>query len=188
MKKISSGLVVAFLLSLIGGCAGSTALWTDEKEMESARHWDILANDLANRINNELVRKKMFSTSVHVRHSCGTPNSCGPGQTYPFDEGFHDLLISQLVNFGVHTTDSPEHADLFIDYKVQVIHNKGQYEIIITTSIAQANQYLVRFSDIYTIPNSDFWQYRKISPAPQIRLTGPAAPPPAAHPQKTTPL
>jgi hypothetical protein len=236
MKKFGVHLAVAAILSLCAGCSGGTVLWSSEKEMESVRHWNVLANDVANRINNELMRRKRYTTSVHVRHSCGTPNNCGPSQTYPFDEGFHDLLTSQLVNFGVQTMVSPQKADLLIDYKVQVVyhagqwqawswpkpgalvalaagisvirdapwelvagvaaidvfranyHDSGQYEVIITTSIAENDRYLMRFSDIYTIPNSTFWHYRKTTPAPEIRLTGPANATPAVQSQKTTSL
>ena len=66
--------------------------------------------------------------------------------------------------------------------------DNGQYEVIITTSIAQGNRYLLRYSDIYTIPNSDFWQYRKSTPAPEIKLTGPGGRMPIGLPQKTTSL
>jgi hypothetical protein len=237
MKKFGIYIAVVGMLAFFSGCSKGTSLWSGEKDMETARHWNVLANDVANRINSELVRKKMFTTPVHVRHSCGTPNNCGPSQTYPFDEGFHDLLTSQLVNFGVHTMVSPEHAQLLVDYKVQVVyhsgdwqswswpkpgvlvalaagisvlrdapwelvagaaaidvfrtnyHDNGKYEVIITTSIAQGNRYLMRFSDIYTIPNNDFWQYRKTTPAPEIQLTGPAAgSPPATKNKKRTSL
>lgn len=227
--------LVIFLIQ-IGGCSGGTSIWSSEQNMDSARHWNILANDVANRINNELVRKKMFSTTVHVRHSCGTPNNCGQSDTYPFDEGFYDLLTSQLVNFGVHTLASPEHADLFVDYKVQVVYHAGewqtwswpkpgvltalaagitvlrdapwalvagaatfdvfranyrdagQYEVIITTSIARGDLYLIRYSDIYTVPNNEFWQYRKSTPAPEIRLSGPSMTMPVDRSRKAASL
>lgn len=236
MKLPGIRIAVAMSLILLAGCSGGSSMWSNDKELDSVRQWNVLANDVAHRINGELMRKKMYSTSVHVRHSCGTPDNCGPSQTYPFDEGFHDLLTSQLVNFGVHTLVGPEKADLLIDYKVQVVYHSGewqawkwpkpgvmtalsagimvlrdapwglvagaaafdvfranyqdngQYEVIITTSIAQGNRYLLRYSDIYTIPNSDFWQYRKSTPAPEIKLTGPGGRMPIGLPQKTTSL
>jgi len=236
MKAFGLKILLLLLLASLAGCARGGSWFSDEKEMDSARHWNILANDVANRINNELIRKKQYTAAIHVRHSCGTPNNCGPGGTYPFDEGFHDLLTSQLVSFGIHTQITPEHADLLVDYKVQVVYHAGQwqawdwpkpgvatalaagimvlrdapwgmvaaagavdmfranyqdngeYEVIITTSITQGQRYVMRFSDIYTIPNMDFWQYRKTSPAPEIKLTGPTRPSPPPPTKKSTAL
>lgn len=220
-------------LGLITGCTrGQRAGWGGQEEMESVAQWNVLANDVANRINNELIRQKQLTATVHVRHSCGTPNNCGPGETYPFDEGFHDLLTTQLVNFGINTVLAPENADLLVDYKVQMIYHSsdweswkwpkpgvltvltagvvafydapweiipaagavdmfranyrdnGFYEVIITTSIVNNTRYVMRFSDIYYVNNADLWQYRKASPATQIRLTGPPGFPSPATVQK----
>ena len=229
MHISSRHLLLLLVLASLVGCAKGPSWFSGEKEMDSARQWNVLANDVANRINDELIRKKQYNASIHVRNGCATPNNCGPGETSAFDEGFHDLLTSQLVSFGIHTQTSAEHADLLVDYKVQVVYHagewqawswpkpgvatalsagimvlrdapwslvaaagaydlfranyrdSGQYEVIITTSITQSSRYVMRFSDIYTIPNMDFWQYRKTTPAPEIRLTGPtrpASPPP----------
>ncbi|MGE4560361.1 MAG: hypothetical protein AB7E77_09175, partial [Desulfobulbus sp.] len=127
-------------------------------------------------------------------------------------------------------------ADLFVDYKVQVVYHAGewqtwnwpkpgvltalaagitvlrdapwalvagaatfdvfranyrdagQYEVIITTSIARENLFLIRYSDIYTIPNNEFWQYRKSTPAPEIRLTGPSTTTPVERGRKAASL
>lgn len=236
MKAFGLQILLLLLLAPLAGCSKGTSWFSAEKEMESARQWDVLANDVANRINDELIRKKQYTASIHVRHSCGAPNSCGPGNTYPFDEGFHDLLTSQLVNFGINTQTTPEHAQLLVDYKVQVVYHagewqawnwpkpgvatalaagimvlrdapwglvaaaaavdvfranyqdNGQYEVIITTSITQGQRYVMRFSDIYTIPNMDFWQYRKTTPAPEIRLTGPVRSTPPVPTKTSTSL
>lgn len=91
--------------------------------MQAAHHWDVLANDVANQINNELIRKGYIETPVHVRYSCGLPDNCGPGETFPFDEGFNDLLTTQLVNFGVPTMPAKEEAGLDVEYKVQVLYH-----------------------------------------------------------------
>jgi hypothetical protein len=226
-------LVVA--LGLITGCTRSQRTgWSGQEEMESVAQWNVLANDVANRINNELIRQKQLTAVVHVRHSCGTPDSCGPGETYPFDEGFNDLLTTQLVQFGVHTVATPEKANLLVDYKVQMVYHPGDweawkwpkpgvltvlaagiavfhdvpweiipaagavdmfranyrdngfYEVIITTSIVNDSRYVMRFSDIYYVNNADLWQYRKTSPAMQIRLTGPSGTPSSATVQKAS--
>ncbi len=227
-------LFLMLLMGALGATAGCSGFFGGQQEMESASHWNVLANDVANRINNELMRQKKISASVHVRHSCGKPNACGPGETFPFDEGFNDLLTTQLVHFGVNTVTAPENASLLVDYKVQVVYHpgdwqawswpkpgvhtalaagivvlrdapweivaaagaldafranyrdNGQYEVIISTSIVDNKRYVMRSSDIYSIKNADFWQYRKPNSAPEIRLTGPGGPTPSSPIHKTS--
>jgi len=226
-------MILLAALAFSGGCSRRPAFLGGQGELTTASQWNVLANDIANRINNELMRQKYLTASVHVRHSCGKPNSCGPGETFPFDEGFNDLLTTQLVSFGVNTLVGPENAHLLVEYKVQVLYHpagdplwtwpkpgvttalaagvmvlrdapwelvaasgaidlyranareSGQYEVIVSTSIVDGKRYVMRSSDIYYIQNADFWQYRKSSPAAEIKLTGPGGAPPPAQSQKT---
>lgn len=126
-----NGLLVIVLLTglaLATGCTQSKgSLFGGQETIESASQWNVLANDVANRINNELMRQHYLTASVFVRHSCGTPEKCGEGGTFPFDEGFNDLLTTQLVNFGVHTMVAPEHANLVVDYKVQTLYHPSDW-------------------------------------------------------------
>lgn len=122
-----SPLLTALVLCLAVGCTRIPQPqgfpYSDQRTMQSAHHWNVLANDVANRINTELLRQHYFNSPVHVRHSCGKPNTCGPGATFPFDEGFNDLLTTQLVRFGVNTQVSPDSTALTVDYKVQVVYH-----------------------------------------------------------------
>ena len=122
-------LLAALMLCLAAGCTRIPQpqgfLYDNQEKMQAAYHWNVLANDVANRINNELIRQKYFNTPVHVRHSCGKADPCAPGQTFPFDEGFNDLLTTQLVNFGVPTLATPEGSVLTVDYKVQVVQHSA---------------------------------------------------------------
>jgi hypothetical protein len=129
MRKRLFLMLLALLLGLAPGCTRGqrASLYSDQKEMESASHWNVLANDVANRINKELMRQNYLTASVHVRHSCGKPGQCGTYDTFPFDEGFNDLLTTQLVNFGVHTVTAPESASLLIDYKVQAVYHPSDW-------------------------------------------------------------
>ncbi|MDD2463753.1 MAG: hypothetical protein PHI97_07115 [Desulfobulbus sp.] len=200
MKKL--GVVIAVMLLMhTAGCSNLKTMWSSEKDMDSVRHWEILANHVADRINKELVRKKMFFTKVYVRHSCGTPNKCGPSETFPFDEGFNDLLTSQLVNFGIHTVNTPDIADLVMEYKVQAVYHppeqskwnvfadQGYHELLVSTYVVDKKQYFFLCSNIYNIPQNEFWQYRTIVPAAKINLTGPTtAPSSTVAPKKSTAL
>jgi len=188
MKRIGLHLILVVLLMCMTGCSSIQSMWGGGKDMDSARHWNMLANQVANQINLELMRQKKFTTTVYVQNGCGLPNKCGPNQTFPFDEGFHDLLINQLVNFGVHTVSSPTVADLVLEYKVQAVYHPpkqstwnvfaddGHYEVVVSTYIVDQNKYVFLFSDIYNIPKTEFWQYSRTVPATPIRLTGPEAP------------
>lgn len=98
--------------------------YSEQRKMQAAHHWNVLANDVASRINSELMRQDYLNTAVYVRHSCGTTDACGASDTFPFDEGFNDLLTTQLVNFGVNTLVK-EDEGLIVDYKVQVIQHRA---------------------------------------------------------------
>ena len=86
--------------------------YSNQPKMQAAHHWNVLANDVANRINNELIRRNYLDSALHVRHNCTKPDGCGPGSASPFDEGFNDLLTTQLVDQGnvspAGRPDSPE--------------------------------------------------------------------------------
>ncbi|NLX19827.1 MAG: hypothetical protein GXY53_11200, partial [Desulfobulbus sp.] len=47
--------------------------------------------------------------------------------SFPFDEGFNDLLTTQLVNFGVPTVRIPEKKSLIVEYKVQTVYHPSDY-------------------------------------------------------------
>jgi len=97
----------------------------EQQKMQAVHHWDVLANDVANQINVELIAQGHLNTPVYVQHSCGQPNDCGPGETFPFDEGFNDLLTTQLVNFGVPTKVEVDENSLIVNYKVQVVYHQS---------------------------------------------------------------
>ncbi len=118
-------LLVIFLSGCLRIPQPTTYAYSEQQKMQAAHHWDVLANDVANQVNNELIRQGYIETPVFVRHSCGIPDSCGPGETFPFDEGFNDLLTTQLVSFGVPTQAAQEEKGLTVDYKVQVLYHRA---------------------------------------------------------------
>ncbi|MDY0391482.1 hypothetical protein [Desulfobulbus oligotrophicus] len=122
-------LLFVMLLCTFTGCAkdrysGGSAM---RGSMESTEQWNVLANHVADRINNELIRQQRLDATVYVRHSCGQAGICGSHDSFPFDEGFNDLLTTQLVNFGVHTVRTPEKKSLVIEYKVQTVYHPSEY-------------------------------------------------------------
>ncbi len=177
--------------------------------MQAAFHWHILSQDVANRINNQLLKLDDLNYPVFVRETCGSEDTpCAPGEVSGFDEAFRDLLITDLVNLGVPVIQSPDDDTITINYKVQLVHHRakrlasmkpgsitvatlalqvirdlpsdvatvlvaagidlvnqnsvtsGQYDIIITTSMARLNNYIYKASDLYYINDKDVYQYQ----------------------------
>ncbi len=114
---------------LFSGCSSipmySSYAWTEQQKMQAAHHWDVLASDVANQINNQLIRSDYIEKAVYVKTTCGSDATpCTQGQTTLFNEGFRDLLITRLVSFGVPTSTSKHMSDIQLDYKVQVVYHR----------------------------------------------------------------
>ncbi len=99
--------------------------YTQQRKMQASQHWDVLAQDLANRINNELIITDNIDKAVFVEETCGSEASpCNYNETSSFNEAFRDLLITDLVGFGIPTKNSKTEDSIEIQYKVQVVrHN-----------------------------------------------------------------
>lgn len=99
--------------------------YSQQKKMQASHHWELLADDLANRINNELIRSDNIDTAVFVKEVCGDESTpCRPNETSTFNEAFRDLLITKLFNFGIPTNSQVDSEAIEILYKVQVVrHN-----------------------------------------------------------------
>jgi hypothetical protein len=93
--------------------------------MQAAYHWVVLASDVANRINNELVINDYAQTPLYVKATCGDEDSpCAPQETSTFNEAFRDLLITELVRFGVPVRQQANEESITVHYKVQMVrHN-----------------------------------------------------------------
>ena len=122
-------LLLSFLL--ISGCTRipqpASYAYTEQQKMQAAHHWDVLASDVANQINNQLIRSDYIDRAVYVKSTCGTDaDPCERGQTTQFNEGFRDLLLTRLVNFGVPTSVEKRTSDIQLDYKVQVVYHAAE--------------------------------------------------------------
>jgi len=97
--------------------------------MQASEHWEVLAKDLANRINNELILTDNIETAVYVKPTCGDEISpCAENETSTFNEAFRDLLITSLYNYGIPTESRPSNDSIKVLYKVQVVrHYANRY-------------------------------------------------------------
>ncbi len=97
---------------------------SDQQKMQATHHWNVLAADLANQINNELILNDYLDTPVFVRETCGDENEpCPPSESTVFEESFRDLLITNLVTLGVPTRQKQESGTLVVNYKTQTVYH-----------------------------------------------------------------
>lgn len=116
-------LMLTFLCSCVSGIPDPTSYpYSKQKKMQASQHWEVLAKDLANRINNELIISDNIHKAVFVKETCGDESlPCPPNETSSFNEAFRDLLITNLVDFGIPTNSRQEDDDIEVQYKVQVV-------------------------------------------------------------------
>ncbi len=129
---MSSYLPYILALLLVGGCAGRipepiTYPYSQQQKMEASHHWQVLAEDLANRINNELIITDNASKTVFVKETCGNEATpCNPRETSSFNEAFRDLLITNLVGYGIPTKKQNDDETLEVLYKVQIVRHASE--------------------------------------------------------------
>jgi len=92
--------------------------------MQASHHWEVLAHDLANRINNELILSDNIETAVFVKATCGDESQpCKANETSSFNEAFRDLLITNLVDYGIPTHNQLKEDNIEVQYKVQIVRH-----------------------------------------------------------------
>lgn len=95
-----------------------------QQKLQSAYHWEVLADDVANQINKELIRSDFIDTPVFVKETCGDDTiPCKKDQTPTFNESFRDLLVTRLVSLGIPTAAVPGNGSLTINYKAQLVYH-----------------------------------------------------------------
>jgi hypothetical protein len=98
--------------------------------MQAASHWEVLAADLANRINNQLITTDNLDKAIFVKETCGDETiSCRPNETSSFNEAFRDLLITNLFGYGI-----PQRAERTRKRLKSVIKSR----LFVTTQIVSA--------------------------------------------------
>ncbi len=118
--------------------------FSEQQKMQAVHHWDVLASDVANRINNQLIISDYIDKAVYVKTTCGTDaDPCEREETSQFNEAFRDLLITRLVSFGVPTSIDKKLTDIEVNYKVQVVYHASTRHMLspgsltaLTTAVA----------------------------------------------------
>lgn len=118
--KISYAPLVVLCLGL-GACMSQIPMATTypvtfQKKMQAAHHWDILTEDVANRLHDALIGSEGQGrpVSLYVQQ---------PKYDSHFGNAFHDLLITHLMERGFSITENPA-GGLPLTYDIQVVsHN-----------------------------------------------------------------
>ncbi len=126
MRSFAASIVVFVLLC---GCTSRIPEpvnhpYSQQKKMQASSHWQVLAADLANRINKQLIITDNINKAVFVKETCGDEAiPCQPHETSSFNEAFRDLLITNLFGYGVPTNSRPDEKTIAIQYKVQIVYH-----------------------------------------------------------------
>jgi len=110
---------LVFLGFFVIGCAQapvpSSYNLTTQQKMQTAYHWNVLADDTAEQI-------KIGLTNIGVAQEAIYVNKAGDS---PFNEAFHNMLLTRLSNKGVNTVVGRKNALLYVHYETQVIYHKA---------------------------------------------------------------
>jgi hypothetical protein len=179
---------LAILCLGLGACTSSIPAKTNypltyQREMLAVHHWDVMAVDVANWLQNLLIGPVDEQGQVQAREV--RPVALIVQQPrYGSEAGdvFHDLLVTQLVNRGFIMGEGPSHG-LSVSYDIQAVtqpwmlakHNDS--EVVLNASVMSGDRYVGRFSDIYYIPHINKNLYVARGPAPvttrMMEIVGP---------------
>lgn len=126
MKMLGRLSFIFIILVFMAGCYTQTPKpatyeFSLQQKMQSAGHWNVLAEDVAAQIRETLRKWGYLSQPVYIQPACGAPiGPCEPHYETPFGEGFYDLLLTQLVNYGLKVS-TQENGALVVTNKVQVL-------------------------------------------------------------------
>lgn len=109
--------------TLCTGCGSAvpvttTYSWQTQKKMQAARHWEILADDMAGQVKHYLKKREDLSLPVYVV----------PQEGSAFGKIFRELLVSELMDRDVAVSRNETNA-LKLEYSTQVLtHGARTYQ------------------------------------------------------------
>ena len=88
-----------------------TYQFMQQEKMQAARHWDLLAKDVANQVNNVMRSKKsLLKKSIFIKVTDSTP----------FGVFFQTLLTTHLYNYDLNIS-STEKDSIILEYNAKVL-------------------------------------------------------------------
>ena len=123
-------LIVAVAILVVTGCnrrpipMATSYPVTSQQKMQSAHHWNVLADDVAKRLKQTV--DITFPNAV-VKPSLFIKLADRQAKT-PFGQGFHSLLTTKLIQQGlaIMANDIGYGDSLVLNYNMQVVHHKDR--------------------------------------------------------------
>lgn len=157
--------ISVLLIGLLTACASEVPIPTAyEKSYQpktwAAHHWNVLAADVAERLAVGLAGLTPSDRTVVL-------NVRRPSPATVFNNAFHELLETQLIQQGFGITRNPLEADLGVEFSVSDAGradktvNSGYTEIepldrdvVVNVSVLRGDRYLTRISEIFYVDQS----------------------------------
>jgi hypothetical protein len=124
MTDRSYHILILLLIFTCAGCGSrvpyaTTFPFQTQRKVQAAKHWQVLAEDLVGQVKACIAeRKELMVMPVYVV----------PKRETPFDEIFHEILISQLVSDGVMVSGK-ERGAMKMEYNTKLlVHSDRAYE------------------------------------------------------------
>lgn len=157
--------ISVLLIGLLTACAHEVPIPTAyEKSYQpktwAAHHWNVLAADVAERLAAGVAGLTPSNQPVVV-------NVHRPSPPTVFNNAFHELLETQLIQQGFGVTRNPLEADLGVEFNVTAAGradkavDSGYTEIepidrdvVVNISVLRGDRYLTRISEIFYVDQS----------------------------------
>ena len=122
-KSIVWAFVVFMAAATLSSCGSQLPIATTfpsstQRKMQAAQHWDVLASEVADRVEVAFVDRPDLA---------GRPIFVPQKGASPFAAAFHELLISQLVFRGMQVSVAQEDS-LVLDYSVLGVKHNWRFQ------------------------------------------------------------
>ena len=137
-----------------------------QRKMQAVQHWGALAEIVAS-----IIKEKFFENFLENQHSI----YIAPAGITPFDKGFHELLITRLVEKEVPVSNNYKNP-LVLSFDTQIVSYKRspfeageltiklpKKEVMVTLSLMFKGVYVMRHSSVYYINDPEWWHYAQRS-------------------------
>jgi hypothetical protein len=176
MKKVSTTITLIVLSLGLISCANhvpapSTYEATYQPKMTAAHHWNLLAISVAERLQAAL--SGLNGDEKLVMYVQRSPNAT------VFNNAFHEMLETQLMQHGFGVTRSPAGASLRVEYDVKYAGeadfdvNTGYArvagaddDIVVTVSVLNDGRDIARITEIFYIDGNTSREYLAANPVP----------------------
>lgn len=119
-RTIGAMVAIPVIMCLLGSCSQapipSTYIMNAQKKMQAAHHWDILASDIAEQTRLFVGKNgKLKNIPLYVASSHATP----------FDDIFHNLLVTRLVQQGIVVSNTGDNA-IVMEVEATLLRHSGR--------------------------------------------------------------